>query len=114
MKIHIDIDDDATNGKVADAALVFEPCDGVMDGLKLIGFGIWERRGSDRGLNVTMPARQYTINGERRSFALLRPETEKNMMQGLRDAIVAAYRATVDDENKIESLTAGEIATGTE
>ena len=57
-------------GKLADAELHFE--DGLLQGLKLIGFGIWERKtGGSR--NVTFPARQYTMNGERRSFALLRP-----------------------------------------
>ena len=57
-------------GKLADAELHFT--DGVLDGLKLIGFAIWERR-SGAGRNVTFPSRQYTVNGERRSFALLRP-----------------------------------------
>ena len=34
-----------------------------------IGFAVWERkRGSGR--NVTFPARQYSVNGERRSFEL--------------------------------------------
>jgi hypothetical protein len=40
--------------------------------LKLIGSSVWERRGGN-GRNVTFPARQYSVNGERRSFALLRP-----------------------------------------
>jgi hypothetical protein len=40
--------------------------------MKLIGFAIWDRR-TGAGRNVTFPARQYSINGERRSFALLRP-----------------------------------------
>ncbi len=57
-------------GKLADAELHF--IDGELDGLKLIGFAIWERRGGN-GRNVTFPARQYAVNGERRSFALLRP-----------------------------------------
>ena len=57
-------------GKLADAELHFQ--DGPLDGLKLIGFGIWERR-TGSGRNVTFPARQYSVNGERRSFALLRP-----------------------------------------
>ena len=57
-------------GKLADAELHFT--DGPLEGLKLIGFSIWERRGGT-GRNVTFPARQYTVNGERRSFALLRP-----------------------------------------
>jgi hypothetical protein len=30
-------------------------------------------RGGGAGRNVTFPARQYSVNGERRSFALLRP-----------------------------------------
>jgi hypothetical protein len=33
---------------------------------------IWARR-TGAGRNVTFPARQYSVNGERRSFALLRP-----------------------------------------
>ena len=57
-------------GKLADAELHFT--DGALDGLKLIGFAVWERR-SGSGRNVTFPARQYVVNGDRRSFALLRP-----------------------------------------
>ena len=49
-------------GKLADAELHFT--DGVLDGLKLIGFAVWERR-SGSGRNVTFPARQYV--GQRRS-----------------------------------------------
>jgi len=51
-------------GKLADAELQFTG--GALDGLKLIGFGIWERR-TGAGRNVTFPARQYSVNGERRS-----------------------------------------------
>lgn len=58
-------------GKLADAELHFG--DGILAGLKLIGFAVWERR-SGGGRNVTFPARQYSVNGERRSFALLRPD----------------------------------------
>lgn len=54
-------------GKLADAELHFSG--GRLDGLKLIGFAPWERKAGGR--NVTFPARQYTVNGERRSFALL-------------------------------------------
>lgn len=57
-------------GKLADAELHFDH--GPLEGLKLIGFAIWERKGGT-GRNVTFPARQYSVNGERRSFALLRP-----------------------------------------
>lgn len=76
-------------GKLADAELHFE--DGPLAGLKLIGFAVWERRGDARGRNVTFPARQYSVNGERRSFALLRPITDSLAQNGVRDAIVAAY-----------------------
>jgi hypothetical protein len=58
-------------GKLADAELHFT--DGPLSGLKLIGFGIWERGRGTGQINVTFPARQYAVNGERRSFALLRP-----------------------------------------
>jgi hypothetical protein len=57
-------------GKLADAELHFN--DGVLAGLKLIGFAVWERR-SGGGRTVTFPARQYAVTGGRRSFALLRP-----------------------------------------
>ena len=51
-------------GKLADAELHFT--DGPLDGLKLIGFSVWERK-TGTGRNVTFPARQYSVNGERRS-----------------------------------------------
>ena len=75
-------------GKLADAELHFG--DGPLAGLKLIGFSIWERR-SGAGRNVTFPARQYAVNGERRSFALLRPITDVAAQDGVREAILAAY-----------------------
>ena len=75
-------------GKLADAELHFT--DGPLAGLKLIGFSVWERRSGD-GRNVTFPARQYSVNGERRSFALLRPIVDTTAQKGIRDAILAAY-----------------------
>ena len=75
-------------GKLADAEVHFT--DGVLAGLKLIGFSVWERRGGP-GRNVTFPARQYTVNGDRRSFALLRPIVETHAQDALRDRILEAY-----------------------
>ena len=75
-------------GKLADAELHFG--DGVLAGLKLIGFSIWERRGGT-GRNVTFPARQYSVNGERRSFALLRPIVDTTAQNAVRDRILEAY-----------------------
>jgi hypothetical protein len=75
-------------GKLADAELHF--AGGALDGLKLIGFAVWERRGG-KGRNVTFPARQYSVNGERRSFALLRPVVDSTAQDRLRDLVLQAY-----------------------
>ena len=78
-------------GKLAEAELHFT--DGPLAGLKLIGFAIWERRGGGGGRNVTFPARQYSINGERRSFALLRPVVDMTAQNNLRELILEAFHA---------------------
>jgi hypothetical protein len=75
-------------GKVADAELHFSG--GPLDGLKLVGFAVWERKHGGR--NVTFPARQYSVNGERRSFALLRPIVDSTGQNKLRDLILDAYK----------------------
>ena len=76
-------------GKLADAELHFGG-ESPLAGLKLIGFSICERRGgNDR--NVTVPARSYAVNGERRSFALLRPIVDKTTQDVVRDRILEAY-----------------------
>ena len=77
-------------GKLADAELHFTA--GPLEGLKLIGFGIWERRGGS-GRNVTFPARQYAVNGERRSFALLRPIVDTASQERIREVVLEAYAA---------------------
>ncbi len=75
-------------GKLADAELHFT--DGTLEGLKLIGFGVWERR-SGGGRNVTFPARTYSVSGERRSFALLRPIADAVAQDRVRELILQAY-----------------------
>jgi hypothetical protein len=75
-------------GKLADAELHFDS--GPLEGLKLIGFAVWERK-SGNGRNVTFPARQYSVNGERRSFALLRPVTDTTAQDRIRDLVLQAY-----------------------
>jgi hypothetical protein len=75
-------------GKLADAELHFT--EGVLEGLKLIGFSVWERR-TGGGRNVTFPARQYVVNGERRSFSLLRPIADATAQDRIREAILEAY-----------------------
>jgi hypothetical protein len=76
-------------GKLADAELHF--IDGPMQGLKLIGFSVWERRGGN-GRNVTFPARSYVVNGDRRSYALLRPIVDSTAQSKLRDLILEAFQ----------------------
>lgn len=84
-------------GKLADAELHFTS--GPLEGMKLIGFAIWERK-TGSGRNVTFPARQYSVNGERRSFALLRPTGDIAASDRIRDLILQAY-----DEHELESQT---------
>ena len=89
MTVKITLNEKGTPpGKLADAELHFD--DGLLGGLKLIGFSIWERR-SGNGRNVTFPARQYSVNGERRSFALLRPVADATAQDRVRDLILQAY-----------------------
>ena len=75
-------------GKLAEAELHF--ADGPLQGLKLIGFAIWERK-TGNGRNVTFPARNYSVNGERRTFALLRPIEDSTAQERLRELILQAY-----------------------
>jgi hypothetical protein len=76
-------------GKLADAELHFT--EGVLSGLRLLGFAVWERRVGN-GRNVTFPARQYVVNGERRSFALLRSISgDPTSQDRIRDFILQAY-----------------------
>lgn len=89
MKVKITPNDKGNPpGKLADAELHFD--DGPLEGLKLIGFGIWERRGGS-GRNVTFPARSYVVNGDRRAFALLRPIVDQTAQQKVRQLVLDAY-----------------------
>ena len=81
-------DKDNPRGKLADAELHFT--DGVLEGLKLVGFAVWERR-SGSGRNVTFPSRQYIVSGDRRSFALLRPIEDAASQERVRDLVLHAY-----------------------
>ena len=86
-------------GKLADAELHFT--DGELGGLKLLGFSIWERRGGG-GRNVTFPARSYAINGERRTYALLRPIADNTGQDRVRQLVLDAY-ADYEERSTIAS-----------
>ena len=75
-------------GKLAEAELHFT--DGTLEGLKLVGFAVWQARSGGR--NVTFPARSYVVNGDRRAFTLLRPAAGDSQAQDrLRELILQAY-----------------------
>ncbi len=88
-------------GKLADAELHFQ--DGPLQGLKLIGFSIWERR-TGNGRNVTFPARSYSVNGERRSIALLRPGVDTSAQNALRELILDAYGAFEEQREEVQAV----------
>jgi hypothetical protein len=75
-------------GKRADAEIHFT--DGDLAGLKLVGFAVWERRAGG-GFSVTFPARQYSVNGERRTFMLLRSIADNAAQDRIRGLILQAY-----------------------
>jgi hypothetical protein len=79
-------------GKLAEAAVIFE--DGEpLAGLKLEGFGVFERKGGERV--VTYPARIFAHNGERSARAHLRPAEDtpaaRGALERLQHQILAAY-----------------------
>ena len=89
VKIIATSDKNTLPGKLAEAELHF--ADGPLEGLKLVGFTVWERR-TGSGRNVTFPSRAYSVNGERRSFALLRPASgDATAQERLRELILEAY-----------------------
>ncbi len=80
----------APAGKLADVELHFS--EGILAGLKLVGFTVWDRR-DDRGRGVTFPARQYLVNGERRHYVLLRATADAGTTEPLRELILSTYNA---------------------
>jgi hypothetical protein len=52
-----------------------------------------------QGQNVTFPARQFTVGGDRRSFSLLRYVDNPAAQDRLRDFLLQAYQA---HEQKVE------------
>jgi hypothetical protein len=75
-------------GKLADVEVHFT--DGTLEGMRLLGFSIWERRNGG-GRSVTFPSRAYSVNGERRNFSLLRPISEMKSQDRIREVVLQAY-----------------------
>src|SRR5947209_20188840 len=74
--------------KLADAELLF--IGGELDGLKLLGFAVWQQR-NGTGRNVTFPARPFIVSGERRNFALLRAIADRSAEDRVRQLVLQAY-----------------------
>lgn len=77
-------------GKLADVEIVLDSRDGLLAGLKLVGFAVWDGDGDRK---VTVPTRIYTVAGDRRQFEILRPafKTDDSARERLCAAILAAY-----------------------
>lgn len=73
--------------KLADVELVFEE-EGVLRGLKLVGFAVWEGR---EGRHVTFPSRPFLAQGERRTYSVLRPVSDASAQEPLRQLILQAF-----------------------
>ena len=96
--IHFDTTNTRTPGKLADVELRFTADAGPLAGLRLIGFALWQRR-DGHSLNLTVPARQYTVNGERRSYGLVRPQAGTDAtIDALREQVTTAWRALQNPE----------------
>lgn len=81
-------DPHAAPGKLADAEIHFDG--GELDGLKLVGFAVWQKR-DGIGQNVSFPSRQFTVHGERRTFSLLRWIAKRNAQERLENLVLQAY-----------------------
>ena len=87
-------------GKLADAEIHF--IGGQLDGLKLVGFAIWERR-DGTGRSVTFPARQFIVHGDRRNFELLRAIGDPRVLRQVRDLVLGAYEQPAQNAVQVVS-----------
>lgn len=74
---------------IAEAEILFEEGDGLLAGLKLVGFSLW--RSEEGEVTVTVPARSWSDGAGRRYFDLLRaggggPEAVKRLKATIGDA----------------------------
>jgi hypothetical protein len=63
-------------------------------GTKIVGFSLWDN--DAEGIGVQLPNRPFKVNGERRSFSLLRSASgDLTALDPLKRYIVDAYIATL-------------------
>jgi len=58
--------------------------------MKLLGFAVSVGLTGNR-LSVSLPSRQYVVDGERRSFSLLRSSDNANAQQELQETAIATF-----------------------
>ena len=78
-------------GKLAEAELHFT--EGPLSGMRLVGFAVWASRTPGGKRNVTFPSRSYSVNAEKRAFALFRPITDSAAAERVRQLVLDAYTA---------------------
>ena len=80
-------------GKLADATIKFENGDyGPLSGCALTGFGVWTPENDGDEPTVTLPARVYAVDGERRRFDLLTPADPDRSVEPLKAAPLGLVR----------------------
>jgi hypothetical protein len=82
------------SGKKADVVLQFTPEEGpLLRGLELHGVGIWDRRDGS-GMFVTFPGREYTKDGQRKTFDFVRytNASDRAQLEHLKGLILEQYQ----------------------
>lgn len=85
---------DRNNGPknlISEAEIHFESEDGLLAGLKLVGFSLWRNEGGEVG--VTVPGRSWGDPGERKHFDLVRAgDGGSDAVRKLKTAIADQHR----------------------
>jgi hypothetical protein len=89
--------------KLADVELHFRG--GELDGLKLTGFAIWQRRDRN-GCDVTFPSREFTVDGRRRRYSLLRAISDPAAQDRVRDLVLRVYAEVQQPPSSTRSAAA--------
>ena len=94
---------DRPKGKLAEGTLKFDDISyGALGGCAITGFTLWEPTDGGETPRVTLPARVYSINGERRRFDLVRPADPDSSTEPLRAAIAAAWLRNGEKSGEVE------------
>ena len=91
MRIEFIDKENGPRNLIAEAEMLFEEADGLMAGLKLVGFSLWRTEKGE--LAVTVPARTFGGPGERKFFDLLRAgEGGGDAVRRLKSAILDLHK----------------------